>query len=115
MRQFPESATANENRSSDSTTDPPAGYLSLPVDLIKGFATLRERAATNKYSSQFDFDFDINHLVSRANDAHLNIGLCSQGLFRFEHDVALVSISTDSLQLPELYTYGMFYYHRAGE
>lgn len=85
--------------------EPPVGYSSLPVDLIHGLETIRENAAQNKYSNQFDFDLEINALITRANDAHLSLGLCSQGLMHFEHRVALASISENSLEIPMIYTY----------
>ncbi|KAI4863022.1 peptidase S41 family protein [Hypoxylon rubiginosum] len=84
--------------------DPPHSYISPSIDLLAGFEKIRNRLTSGSYISQFDFDWDITTLISRANDGHLNIGLCSQEIFRFELDIPLVSISKDGLQLPQLYT-----------
>ena len=58
--------------------------------------------------NQYDFDFDIKYLISRANDGHLSVGLCSLEIMHFEHGVPLVSISTDGVQLPQIYAYCEF-------
>ena len=93
----------------ENLKDPPTGYISPPVDLIGGLETVRRKAAANFYTSQYDFDWEINSLISRAHDGHLTVGLCSQEIMHFEHGVPLVSVSGDGLQLPELYTYCGFY------
>lgn len=90
-------------------SDPPKGYLSPALDLLSGLDKIRKKAASAQYSSQFAFDFDINHLISRANDGHLQLGLCSQEIFRFRHGFSLVSISPDGLERPEIYALGKPY------
>ena len=75
------------------------------MDLIGGLRAIREKGAAGVYTSQYDFDWDINRLISRANDGHLTVDLCSQLIFHFEHGVPLVSVSEDGLKLPRLYTY----------
>lgn len=84
---------------------PPAGYISTSVDLIGGLELIRERVTSHEYENQFDFDWDVNYLISRANDGHLTVGLCSQQIMHFEHGVPLVSVSDDGRELPQLYTY----------
>ncbi|KAE8380869.1 hypothetical protein BDV26DRAFT_279173 [Aspergillus bertholletiae] len=85
--------------------DPPSGYISTSVDLLGRLLQVREKASAKVYLSQYDFDSDIRYLISRANDGHLNINLCSMGIMHFEHGVPLVSISSDGLQLPKIYSY----------
>lgn len=70
-----------------------------------GFEWIRERVIKGAYYTQFDFDQDLNSLVSKANDGHLQIGLCSQEIFRFQHNEPLVSFSDDGIEIPHLYTY----------
>lgn len=57
------------------------------------------------FTSQYEFDTALHRLISRGNDGHLQVGLCSLEIFRFEHGVPLVSISTDGTDIPHLYTY----------
>ena len=84
---------------------PPADYKSTSVDLIGGLEMIRKRAVSHYYTNQYDFDWDINYVILRANDGHLRVGLCSLEIFHFEHGVPLVSVSEDGLQLPKLYTF----------
>ncbi|KAL3425509.1 peptidase S41 family protein [Phlyctema vagabunda] len=83
---------------------PPSGYISTSVDLLGRFETIRARSISNLYTNQYDFDQDIDYLISRANDGHLNVELCSQEIMHFEHGIPLVSISEDGKQLPKIYT-----------
>ncbi|MCJ1425291.1 hypothetical protein MMC29_003179 [Sticta canariensis] len=85
--------------------DPQPDYISTFVDLIGGLEAIREKAARNFSTNQFDFDLKITSLISRANIGLLAVGLCSQVLMHFEHGVSLVSVSEDGLQLLELYTF----------
>lgn len=82
--------------------------MSTSVDLVGGLERIRKRAGSQYYTNQYDFDWDFNYLISRANDGHLSVGLCSLEVFHFEHGVPLVSVSEDGLQIPELYTFCEF-------
>lgn len=73
-----------------------------------GLQRIRQKASDNVYSSQYDFDSDLKYLTSRASDGHLSVGLCSLEIMHFEHDMPLVSISPDGVQLPRIYTYCKF-------
>ena len=84
---------------------PPADFKSTSVDLIGGLEMIRKRAVSQYYTNQYDFDWDINYVISRANVGHLSVGLCSLEIFHFENGVPLVE---DGLQLPELYTFCKF-------
>lgn len=88
--------------------DPPPDYISTSVDIIGGLEATREKTARNFSTNQFDFDLKTTYSISRANDGHLAIGLCSQVLMHLEHGVSLVSVSEDGLQPPELYTFCKF-------
>ncbi|KAF2218099.1 hypothetical protein CERZMDRAFT_30950 [Cercospora zeae-maydis SCOH1-5] len=84
--------------------DPPPGYLSPSIDLLAGLGKIRRRAASGAYESHYDFDWELNRLLSLAHDGHLQIRPCSLGLFSFTRDQPLVSVSDDGLQLPSIYT-----------
>lgn len=85
------------------SSDPPVGSLSSTVDLVGGMATIRARAAANLYNSQYDFDQAIYKLIHSANDGHLEIIPCSFAI-TFRINTPLVSLSTDGITVPKLYT-----------
>ncbi|PTB41168.1 hypothetical protein M441DRAFT_69586 [Trichoderma asperellum CBS 433.97] len=84
--------------------NPPVGSLSSTVDLVGGISTIRSRAVANQYKSQYDFDRDLFNLISSANDGHLAIVPCSFAI-TFKASNSLVSLSTDGVAIPRLYTF----------
>lgn len=84
--------------------DPPAGYLSPPVDIEGGLAAIRSRAAANAYKNQYDFDVDVFKLIASANDGHFQLFGCSMNIMQFLIQTSLVSISTDGVSIPQIYT-----------
>jgi hypothetical protein len=84
--------------------DPPYGYLSPPTDLSGGLERIYQKAAADHFTSQYEFDNAFTQLVSSANDGHFYVQLCSTSIFVFEIRLPLVSISSDGLQLPQIYT-----------
>lgn len=66
-----------------------------------------DKAKSNVYSSQFEMDLEVNHLIKSAHDGHLSFQLCSQSIFTYNIDMPLVSVSTDGLALPHVYALGM--------
>ncbi|KAJ5608192.1 hypothetical protein N7537_004811 [Penicillium hordei] len=86
-------------------SNPPASYLSPPVDIWGGLDYLQQQAADNKFSNQFEFDTALSDLFISAKDGHLSLVPCSFMPFVFVSHESLVSISSDGLQLPKIYTY----------
>lgn len=76
------------------------------TDLLGGLDNIRQKAQDHDYSSHLDFEFDLRQLINSAHDAHLSLQLCSTVLFRFSNSVPLVSLSSDGLELPQVYTLG---------
>lgn len=74
------------------------------VDLLGGIDTILEKVKSSGYSSQFEMDLEISNLIKSAHDSHLVFQLCSQTIFNYVIDLPLVSISSDGLSLPEIYT-----------
>ncbi|KAJ5529337.1 hypothetical protein N7527_002730 [Penicillium freii] len=87
----------------DILKDPPSGYTMPSTDIMREIDTIMGRAKSNSYTSQFEMDLEINHLVRTAHDGHLVFQLCSQSIFTYQIDMPLVSISTDGLALPQVY------------
>ncbi|KAL5593294.1 hypothetical protein FOBRF1_012396 [Fusarium oxysporum] len=71
----------------ETLKNPPDAYMSSPTDILDGFEMIRN----TKYSSH-------------ANDGHFYVELCSFTPFTFMRNTALVSVSTDGIEAPELYT-----------
>ncbi|RFU29719.1 hypothetical protein B7463_g6596, partial [Scytalidium lignicola] len=84
--------------------NPPAGYLSPATDIQGGLATIRSRAAAKQYKSQYDFDIDLYNLINTANDGHFALFPCSPTTINFGLQTSLVSVSSDGVAIPELYT-----------
>ncbi|KAJ5122998.1 Interphotoreceptor retinol-binding [Penicillium atrosanguineum] len=88
----------------DVLKQPPSGYQMRSTDLLRGIDTIQDKVNSNGYSSQFEMDLEVSHLIKSAYDGHLSFQLCSQSIFSYELDMPLVSISTDGLSLPQVYT-----------
>lgn len=74
------------------------------TDLLGGIDTILGKVNNNVYSSQFEMDLEVSNLIKSAYDGHLNFQLCSPSIFGYEIDMPLVSISSDGLSVPEIYT-----------
>ncbi|KAK7422685.1 hypothetical protein QQX98_001473 [Neonectria punicea] len=82
--------------------NPPDTYASEATDILGGLEKIRK----TDYSSQWEFDQAIDALFSTANDGHFYINLCSFSAFTFVRaNLALVSVSTNGVEAPKLYTY----------
>ncbi|KAJ5824820.1 Interphotoreceptor retinol-binding [Penicillium robsamsonii] len=90
----------------DILKDPPSGYTMPSTDIMGEIDTIMAKAKSNSYTSQFEMDLEINHLIRTAHDGHLAFQLCSQSIFTYQIDMPLVSISTDGLALPQVYALG---------
>lgn len=75
-----------------------------PTDLLGGIDLILGKVNNNAYSCQFVMDLEVSRLIKSAYDGHLNFQLCSQSIFSYEIDMPLVSISSDGLLPPEVYT-----------
>lgn len=78
------------------------------TDLLGGIDSIMDKVNSNTYSSQFEMDLEVSHLIKSAYDGHLNFQLCSQSVFSYGMDMPLVSISTDGFSLPQVYTLGAY-------
>ncbi|KAF7717900.1 Uncharacterized protein PECH_002700 [Penicillium ucsense] len=83
---------------------PPSGYPLPSTDLLEGISVISKKVKSNGYSSQFQTDLDVSNLIKSAHDGHLVFQLCSQSIFDLAIDLPLVSISSNGLKLPEIYT-----------
>lgn len=75
------------------------------MDLFQGYDWIRRKVVDGEYTNHYDFDQDLKYVLSRANDGHLSLEVCSDGIFHFERGVPLVSVSKNGLKVPQIYTY----------
>lgn len=90
----------------DVLKSPPPGYLSPPTDLIAGLDDIRVNVTNHLYSGQLEFDTALQALFESAHDEHFAITLCTQGVISFFIDLPLVSVSTDGVEMPKVYSWG---------
>lgn len=70
-------------------------------------AEVLAKAKSNQFPSHYEFENAILRVLHSANDGHLGATLCSNTIFYFKNLVSLTSISSDGVQLPQLYTLGL--------
>lgn len=84
--------------------DPSSGYPGPPVDVAAGLDEMQSNATKSAYSSQFEFDQALESLLRSVHDQHLRTDTCSSMIFAFYVDFPLVSVSSDGLELPQVYS-----------
>ncbi|KAJ6151274.1 Peptidase S41 family protein [Penicillium chermesinum] len=85
-------------------SNPPPDYLMPATDILGGVDSILEKVNQKAYSSQFEMELDLSHLIDSAHDSHLVFSLCSQSIFDITIDFPIVSVSTDGLSLPQVYS-----------
>lgn len=84
--------------------NPPHGYLFPGVDLPNALAGIEEKVRNDSYSNEYDFQADLLELVTSVRDGHFNYypnGFLD--IFGFETELSAISISTDGLELPQIF------------
>jgi hypothetical protein len=90
----------------DILKQPPSTYPSLPVDIRQGFDSISAKINASQYQSQYEFETEVTMLIRSANDGHFSVKPCTLGIFEFSLDMsfALVSVSSDGIRAPRIYT-----------
>lgn len=85
--------------------NPPAGYDLPPVDILNSLEAIKQKALSNGYGGQFDYELDLYKLYATSGDGHFSYSprLISSFILR---RVPLVSVSVDGIQLPKVYFLG---------
>jgi hypothetical protein len=88
--------------------NPPADYTEKPVDVMGELDKLNGQISTNGFASEYDFQMQVMNVFDRAYDNHFvwqpDI-LASAMQFQRPPGTELVSLSTDGVAVPEIYTY----------
>jgi hypothetical protein len=89
--------------------NPPKGYTEEPVDIVGELDTMQKQVAAGGFKTEYDFQLKMLNLFTKAYDNHFAYQpdiLASAMQFQRPPGSELVSISSDGVALPEIYTYG---------
>ena len=82
--------------------NPPAAYQQPAVDVLQGLQQIKQNITSGVYKSQYVFEADLQHLVYRMHDAHVDLNSGILAAFTFASPYSVVSASVDGKQLPQL-------------
>ncbi|KAF2746793.1 peptidase S41 family protein [Sporormia fimetaria CBS 119925] len=93
----------------DSLKNPPEEYATRvqpPVDIMGGLKQIESGLYSGKYSTEYEFGWDLYTLIQSAHDGHFNYVLDAVGyIFTWGRPVPLVSVSEDGSKLPAIFAY----------
>ncbi|PLN85663.1 peptidase S41 family protein [Aspergillus taichungensis] len=75
-----------------------------PFDLMGKLDEISARASNGGFHSQYEFDYEVAESTWSVNNLAIGASFCSTSLFFFDLQMPLVSISTDGVALPQIYT-----------
>lgn len=84
--------------------NPPPGYQQPAVDVLAGLQQILDDIDQGKFANQYAFEAAVQNLIYAAHDAHFQMDAGVLAAFTFSSPYALVSLSSDGLQLPKVYT-----------
>ena len=84
---------------------PPAGYLEPAVDVLGELDDVAEKALSNQYTNEYDFENDLFQLAISAHDGHFSILPFLTGLFIWSRPISLISILENATDLPQIFVY----------
>lgn len=87
--------------------NPPATYFYPPLDIFGKLASVKANLQNDVYPNEYTFQEDLYQVFAPAHDGHFV--LYPDALtkaFEWGRQLALVSISSDGKELPEIYVYG---------
>jgi hypothetical protein len=87
---------------------PPSGYTEKPIDVMGELDRLQGQLSKDGFASEYDFQMQVMNVFDRAYDNHFVWQpdlLASAMQFQRPPGTELVSVSTDGVAVPEIYTY----------
>lgn len=85
--------------------NPPQGYQQQAVNVQQELESIRARIVSGAYKTQYEFEAQVQVLISRIHDKHVALDAGILAAFRFASPFTLVSISEDGLKDPQIYLY----------
>jgi hypothetical protein len=83
--------------------DPPAEYQRPPVKVHEELKKISVNITSGAYKSQYEFETQVQVLISRLHDSHVNLDAGILSAFKFASPYTLVSVSEDGVQEPRVY------------
>ena len=83
--------------------NPPEGYQQPPVDVEQELEYIRANITSGAYKTQYDFEKQVQVLISCMHDNHVVLDAGILAAFRFASPYTLVSLSRDGLEEPKIY------------
>jgi hypothetical protein len=84
---------------------PPDGYQQHAVNVLQELQQIKAGIVSGAYKTQYEFEAQVQVLVSRIHDKHVSLDAGILAAFRFASPFTLVSISEDGLKYPQVYLY----------
>jgi hypothetical protein len=88
--------------------DPPQEYTEKPVDIMGELDNMKSRLSSGGFKSEYDFQMQMLDVFNRAYDNHLAWQpdiIASAIQFQRPPGTELVSVSTDGIAVPEIFSY----------
>ena len=100
--------SSRNNKKTDSAylKDPPSGYHEPAIDIFAAFAAIKAKI-NGTYANEHEFQEDLFLTFASVHDGHFRFS--PDGLTRalsFGRTVPIVSVSSDGVELPKVYSYG---------
>ena len=74
------------------------------MDILGGIDAIGKKAAAGGFKSQYAFDQALARLLTSAHEGHLFTSLCTASTILYVRSVDFISLSTDGVKLPLIYT-----------
>jgi len=86
--------------------NPPPSYQQPAVDLIGGLDLIQSQIDAAVFDNEYAFEAAVQALIYRAHEGHLHFVGGALNVFLFNTPLSIVSVSTDGLQTPKVYSGG---------
>jgi hypothetical protein len=83
--------------------DPPKTYALPAVDILGGLQTITNQVNTDKYTNEFDFEYDTYTLLQKTYDGHVGYTPYLIDMFVYYRNAPLVSVSDNGTDLSKVY------------
>ncbi|KAL1642032.1 hypothetical protein SLS58_005620 [Diplodia intermedia] len=92
--------------------DPPEGYRQPPINVATALERIRSAVVSGHYTSQLDFEVDVQRVVYSMHDMHVNLYAGILSVFSFGSPYYISSVSVDGKQAPQVYITDHLAWHR---
>ncbi|KAI1640957.1 hypothetical protein F4809DRAFT_588177 [Biscogniauxia mediterranea] len=86
--------------------DPPEGYQQPAFDFFGGLEQLKQNVTSGVYKNQYAFEADMQQLVYRVHDTHVDLYAGILSAFSFASPYEILSVSSDGKEKPKVYLKG---------